>query len=261
MCSSDLLCVAGQLTLVQEIDGKHVRTELSAGEYAINAPGVWENDREADALGYWDGRGAVRLYAHDRERRALLLERCEPGTPLSAVADDGEADAIAANVLRRLWRPAPDGHPFRAVADDAAVWAESFPDAWERLGRPFERGLVDAAVAAVRELAPSQGAAVVLHQDFHGGNVLRAEREPWLGIDPQPLVGEREYDAGSLLRDRASRRVDLRRRLDMLSAELDLDRERVRRWGLVHALAWGVSAAARKLEPELIACARALSAI
>jgi quercetin dioxygenase-like cupin family protein len=36
-----VLCTSGELTLVQEIDGKHVRTTLRAGEYAINPPGVW----------------------------------------------------------------------------------------------------------------------------------------------------------------------------------------------------------------------------
>jgi quercetin dioxygenase-like cupin family protein len=36
-----VLCTAGELMLVQEIDGKEVRTLLRPGEYAINAPGVW----------------------------------------------------------------------------------------------------------------------------------------------------------------------------------------------------------------------------
>lgn len=36
-----VLCTAGELTLIQEIDGEEVRTKLAAGEYAINAPGVW----------------------------------------------------------------------------------------------------------------------------------------------------------------------------------------------------------------------------
>jgi quercetin dioxygenase-like cupin family protein len=36
-----VICTAGELTLIQEIDGKHVRTTLRPGEYAINAPGVW----------------------------------------------------------------------------------------------------------------------------------------------------------------------------------------------------------------------------
>ena len=101
--------------------------------------------------------------------------------------------------------------------------------------RPFEREIVDEGVAACLELGADQGEQVVLHQDFHGGNVLRAERESWLAIDPKPLVGEREFDAASLVRDRrwllggtgdAGR---IRRRLDLLTAELDLDRERMRR--------------------------------
>jgi quercetin dioxygenase-like cupin family protein len=48
--SEVVLCVAGEMTLVQEIEGKHVRTELAAGEYAINAPGVWHTaDAKAEA--------------------------------------------------------------------------------------------------------------------------------------------------------------------------------------------------------------------
>jgi streptomycin 6-kinase len=101
----------------------------------------------------------------------------------------------------------------------------------------------------------------VLHQDFHGGNVLRAEREPWLAIDPKPLVGEREFDTASLLRDRRAELVDdpkpqdrIRRRLDQLSADLELDRERMRGWGVAHALAWATT-------PAMIACARWLARV
>ncbi len=36
-----VLCTAGRLTLVQQIEGDEVRTTLEAGEYAINPPGVW----------------------------------------------------------------------------------------------------------------------------------------------------------------------------------------------------------------------------
>jgi streptomycin 6-kinase len=85
---------------------------------------------------------------------------------------------------------------------------------------------------------------VLLHQDLHGGNVLRAERG-WLAVDPKPLVGDAAFDAASYLRDRRwllggnddLRRV--RRRLDLLAERTGLDRERMRRWGIAHALAWG----------------------
>ncbi len=36
-----VLCTAGAITLVQEIDGSEMQTSLGVGDYAINAPGVW----------------------------------------------------------------------------------------------------------------------------------------------------------------------------------------------------------------------------
>lgn len=36
-----VVCTAGELTLVQEVDGREVRTTLRPGEYAINPPGTW----------------------------------------------------------------------------------------------------------------------------------------------------------------------------------------------------------------------------
>lgn len=42
-----------------------------------------EADLEGDALAAWAGDGAVRLLRHDRSRRALLIERCVPGTDAS----------------------------------------------------------------------------------------------------------------------------------------------------------------------------------
>ena len=73
--------------------------------------------------------------------------------------------------------------------------------------------------------------------------MLAAEREPWLVIDPKPLVGERELDGVGLLRNAAfpgetAPSASTRRWLDVLE-DLGLDRERLRAWGVAHALAWG----------------------
>jgi streptomycin 6-kinase len=221
-----------------------------------------EGEHEPDALRHWNGEGAVRLFAYDEPRRALLIERCTPGTQLWSVDDDPEATRIGAGVLRRLWRPAPGEHRFRLLEHEARRWASELPADWADLGQPFEEQLLDAAIRACLDFGAHQGEQVVLHQDFHGGNVLRAERETWLAIDPKPLVGEREFDAASLLRDRrellgqpddASR---IRTRLDLLAAELDLDRERMRGWGIAHALVWGISG--HELEEDMVECARLL---
>lgn len=219
-----------------------------------------ESEHEAKALAGWNGIGAVRLLARDDERRALLVERCHPGTQLWAL-EESEANEIAADVLSRLWQ-GPTAGPFKPLAEEAARWAAQLPGAWEAAGRPFERELLDEAVDFLRREPSPPVDAVLLHQDLHGGNILRSERG-WLAIDPKPLVGERAFDVASLLRDRreelardpeAAARV--RRRLDFFSDRLGLDRERVRGWGIAHALAWGFEG--DRVLPEHVECARLL---
>lgn len=197
-----------------------------------------DGDNAAVALECWAGNGAVRLYAQDRARRAMIVERCRPGTQLTELDNDAGM-AVLIGLLPRLL--VSSGPPIRALADEAAVLAESLPREWEGAGRPFERSLVDLAVDLLRTLPRSQGEPVLLHQDLHADNVLRAEREPWLVIDPVPLLGEREFQAAPIVRGGElghSRRL-VRRRLDMLTAELGWDRERARGWTIAHTLAWG----------------------
>jgi streptomycin 6-kinase len=196
-----------------------------------------ESEYEATALELWDGDGVVRLLAHDEERHALLLERCRPGTYLRELDADAGLGVLI-GLLPRLWKPA--GPPFRSLADEAAWWAGYIRADWDEAGRPFEEELVDAAVAALEELAPTQGEQVLIHQDLHADNVLAAQREPWLVIDPKPLVGEREFSLAPIIRSfelgHSGRAVV--ERLDRLSSELGLDRERARGWALGQTIAW-----------------------
>jgi streptomycin 6-kinase len=249
----------GHVSFVTQVD----LADGSPAVLKINFPEP-EGEHEPDALAHWAGRGAVHLLEYDEPQRALLVERCQPGSQLWSVEDDEDATSIGASLLHRLWRPAPAEHPFRMLAAEAAAWAVELREEWEILGGPFDRRLLEEGIAACVDLGPDQGEPVVLHQDFHGGNALRAEREPWLAIDPKPLAGEREFDAASLLRDRRwllgwpDDAARIRRRLDVLSSQLELDRERMRRWGIAHALIWGFSG--HKLEQDMIECARLLYA-
>ncbi len=212
------------------------RRDGSAAVLKIQLPDR-EGEHEADALARWAGDGAVLLFDHDPERRALLIERCVPGTSLAALKRDAALE-VAIGLLPRLWVPA--GPPFRPLAVEAAEWAGGLPGAWERFGRPFERRLLDAALEALEELPRTQGPQVLLHQDLHADNVLAAGREPWLVIDPKPLAGEREFGITALVRgDELGRGpAHVRHRLDRLSGELGLDRDRVRGWTVGQTLAW-----------------------
>lgn len=199
-----------------------------------------ESAHEAAALAHWNGDGAVRLLARDAECHALLLERCVPGTHLSTLDNDA-ALGVLIELLPRLWKPA--AAPFTPLATEAVRWANGLPDAWQHAGRPFERTLLDAAVATLLALAASQpqhGDAVLLHQDLHADNVLAAERETWLAIDPKPLTGERAFGVAPIVRscEFGHSRDLVLGRLDRLCAELDLDRERARGWAFAQTLAW-----------------------
>jgi streptomycin 6-kinase len=207
-----------------------------------------EAEHEAVALAHWAGEGAVRLLAHDPDRHALLLERCRPGTPLTRIGMDA-ALAVYVDLLPRLWRPA--GGPFRSLADQAQEWADDLPALHERAGRPVEPRLVERAVRLARDLARSQrGPAVLLHQDLHADNVLRARRQPWLAIDPKPLVGERDFGAVPVVRgmELGHSRAAVLRRFDQLCEQLELDRERVAGWTIVQTLAWSMEGPAGHLD-------------
>jgi streptomycin 6-kinase len=213
-------------------DGIAVRVELADGTLAVLKlhNRHRENEQEAAALERWNGDGAVRLLRYDDARGALLLERAEPGTFLSVGADD--PIGVLVGLLPRLWID-PTG--FHTLADEVAWWLEAGD-----LSRMSPSRLLDAAVDLARELAPTQGELVLCHQDLHGENVVAAQREPWLVIDPKPLAAEREFAVAPIVRSRelGHSKREVLFRLDRLCAELDLDRERARGWTIVQTMAW-----------------------
>jgi streptomycin 6-kinase len=239
--------------------------ERANGERAVVKVSFVEEETrdEADALAQWDGDGAVRLLDADRDFGALLLERLEPGTSLEEHPDRDEAISIACRLLRRLWRAVPSPHPFSLVADVAERWAVALPERFERLEAPFEPTLVDQAVALCLERSASNEDLILANRDYHLGNVLAARREPWLLIDPKPLVGEPAFDTGHLLRSLVRREPDpthAGRLAKRLAAELGLDREHVRQWAFIRSVEdalWGIEVGS-DVEWDL-ECARALT--
>ena len=224
---------------------------------------------EMEALRLYDGRGAVRLLQADAAEGALLIERIRPGTPLADIADDGEATAIAAEVMRRLWRPLAPGHPFPTVAE----WGEGLARLRARFGGgtgPFPEPLVDRAEQLFAGLLQSAAEPVLLHGDLHHWNIVRAEREPWLAIDPKGVAGEPAYEVGALIRNRLpeppepleTRRL-LARRIAQLAEALGSERERLAGSALAQAVlaAWRGYEDSGEVWETTIATAEALAAL
>jgi len=225
---------------------------------------------QVEALRLFGGHGMVRLLEYDEGDEVMLLERLQPGTLLSTVEDDEKATSIAASVMRQMWRPAPPEHPFPTVFD----WGKGLVrlrQHYEGGYGPFPPALLEEAETLFAGLNASMADPVLLHGDLHHENILAAEREPWLAIDPKGLVGEPAYETGALLRNQMSVVFDdahpgrvMTRRVEQLAGELGLDRARVRGWGLAQAVLsawWNIEDFGHMENHATLACAELLAAI
>jgi streptomycin 6-kinase len=77
-----------------------------------------------------------------------------------------------------------------------AAWADEFEREYTAAGAAdrIDPGLARAGIALFRALPEAAGDRVLLCTDLHGGNILAAQRAPWLVIDPKPYVGDPAYD-------------------------------------------------------------------
>lgn len=206
-----------------------VPAETVSGEQAVlklSFPHMEGRD-EAAGLRFWDGDPTVRLLASDELSGAMLLERCVPGHSLNELPA-AERDEQLARSLKRLWRAPGQGHTFRPLAEMIAYWSagtlaheEQWPNAT----------LVREGLAALEELARPRPGDTLLGTDIHAGNVLAAQREPWLVIDVRPFVGDPGYDATQHMFDQLERvAADPVAFVRRWAGLLGLDEQRVRAW-------------------------------
>jgi streptomycin 6-kinase len=220
----------GIILPVQRHDGTPAVLKIS-----FTHPG---NMYEAHALAAWDGRGAVRLYERADARFAMLLEQAEWQT-LDDLGDVDHATAVTGQLARRLAVPAPPNLP--RLSDRAEEWEQTLRGDAEKLGHPLSRRALDSALATIQDLGRKQPDTMV-HGDLHFGNVVRAEREPWLVVDPKGCAGDLAFDACRVLvrgvdslREAHDLEAELRRRLAIFTDAAEIDRERAIRWLQVDA--------------------------
>jgi len=250
------------LTLGAPFDGPEVSAAwVAPANRANGTPAVlkvlmphMEADHEIDGLRFWNGDPTVRLLEADDPLGAMLLERCEPGTWLRK-RPEPEQDVVIAGLLRRMWRVPTEPHPFQPLAEMIDLWVE---ESKENEARWPEAGLVREGLRMFEELVQGPEAGhVLLATDLHAGNVLRAQREPWLVIDPKPFVGDPAYDATQHLLNGEERLMNAPfATIERFADLLQVDAERVRLWLFARTAAenrdvWGDSwtEVARALRP------------
>ena len=193
-----------------------------------------EAEHELQGLRFWDGDPTVRLLMADDDLGAMLLERCEPGTVLRALPEC-EQDVVISGLLRCLWRAPSAQHPFRPLSALAEYWSD---ETLAHIEQWPDTGLVREGLRLLTELPRTAPTEFVLATDLHAGNVLRAERQPWLVIDPKPFVGDPAYDATQHLFNCSARlRSDPEGTIRSFADLLAVDHERVRLWMFARAAA------------------------
>jgi len=196
---------------------------------------------EPDALRAWNGNGAVRLLDHDPASGSMLLERLNADRSLSIVSDDLAALGILSELLARLSAvPAPAG--LRRLADVGADLLDRVPRALTLVRDPSHTRLIRACVSALEEVLPEAGDRLL-----HYYNILAPhpadQRESWLAIDPKPLAGDPGFELLAALHNRWEEAVvtgdvprAIRRRFDLMTDILGLDRTRATGWTLARVL-------------------------
>ncbi|MEU7632574.1 aminoglycoside phosphotransferase family protein [Nocardia sp. NPDC049220] len=211
-----------------------------------------ENVGEPTGLFCYRGEGAIRLYEFDAGSGAMLLEWARPGTELVKQPGfpslEGRPENIAkvelaCRLYRRLRREpvgVPDEYPaLPAVRDLVAEWTSLFVDPVPAVAQVIPAPLLERAVEWCEELKVPDGPLPIVNRDTHLGNVLAAEREPWLLIDPKAYFGEAAFDAGFLVMIQVQCAPGLehaRTVVERTAALLDVDAGRARGWAFMRAM-------------------------
>jgi len=192
-----------------------------------------EAEVEHVGLRHWDGRGAVRLIAAHPSDHALLLEALRAGVDLEPVEIDDACSVIGSLLGRLHVDPPPTVPEFGDVVADWIAPLRSYP-------RTVPRRWVDRALEIYehRSFDPR-----LLHLDLHFQNVLAADREPWLAIDPKPVAGPAGFDVYPALRNRVEEygtgstfQWQVRRRFEIVAEAAGMDLDEARDWSLAHAV-------------------------
>jgi streptomycin 6-kinase len=196
-----------------------------------------EGEHEIEGLRFWNGNPTVKLIEADSQSGAMLLELCQPGTSLRT-EPEASHDEIIAGMLKRIRNAntRPNGfRQFRHLSEMLKEWQratlaqkQNWPDA----------GLVHQGLSIFERLSRPSPRDTLLATDLDAGNVLRAEREPWLVIDPKPFGGDPAFDVVQhLINCEVRLHADPIALVNRVARLAEVDPERARLWTFARAAA------------------------
>ncbi|MFD1675205.1 aminoglycoside phosphotransferase family protein [Alicyclobacillus fodiniaquatilis] len=198
-----------------------------------------EVSKELRVLRAHAAHGAIRVIEADENLGALVLERAEPGTPLSTIENDDLATEIFTDVFRRL-HGAPVNHDLYPSIKEHFKAIKRYYDRSGALQGPLPTYWVKRAMQTLQHLNSTTKEPVLLHGDLHHDNILRQGIGNWVVIDPKGIVGDPHFDAIQFLLNYEDRGSDvdtlLYRRIVIISKHLDLDPHRIAMWGVARGI-------------------------
>ena len=201
--------------------------------------------RSGEVVRAFDGRGMVRALEH--RDGAVLLERLDPGAPLTEIVSGGRdehATSVLADVMDAMHPAAPP-----AWCPTVHDWARGFSNYRASGDTQVPADLVTHAEVIYLDLCATQREPRLLHGDLQHYNVLYDRDRGWVTIDPKGVIGEREFELGAFIRNPAEQPAFftdisvVRSRLERITGALGLDLHRATAWSYAQAVlsaVWGI---------------------
>lgn len=236
---------AAFVALARTNDGRDVALKIAV-------PGI---DHPVSTISAADGRGYVRLLAHDPDHRAMLMEGLGPSMDTLGLPPERQI-VLLCRTLRQAWT-VPRTAAQEPETDKATLLGRMVGELWEKLGRPCGERVVERALtyAERRAAAFDLDRCVVVHGDPHPANALRVPQprqgaeSGFVFVDPDGFLAEPAYDLGVVLRDwgpqltaSADPLALARRYCHLLAAESGHDEAAIWEWGFLERVSTGLYA-------------------
>ena len=192
--------------------------------------GMNSNDltKEVSCLKAFPKHAVADVIAHDDNMS--IIQRAVPGITLKDHFPNNDIDAtkiLCASIKELHKASIPESHNFYHLS-------ELFRTLDQKLDIPDE--ILTRAKHLRDDLLKSTTKEVLLHGDLHQDNILK-NGDIWLAIDPKGFIGDPAFEPAAylcnpipeLLQENQPREM-IEKRINICSAELDIDSQRITDW-------------------------------